>query len=93
MPFLIPLSLVINTAIALMVSSEQPTLALILGGLIGVGVIGCGLILAGHRRWGAYAVMVSTVPMVPIGLIGAFGARQVIDGLNKERFQLGSLAR
>ncbi len=88
---LIPVALVINAALALMYGQEHPIFGIVIGCLVALGAIGWLLILAGRRTLGAYFVMASMIPMVPIGLVGAFGARQILDKQKEEQFRLGSL--
>lgn len=45
------------------------------------------LIALGQRRLGAWIVLWGSLPIIPAGLLGAFGARGVLDELEVEEFQ------
>ena len=57
---------------------------LALAGLQGAGALAISL---GRRRLGAMVVLVSALPLVPLGLLGAWGARSVLDDAAAARFR------
>ena len=64
--------------------------AIFVGLLTAVQWLGAAIIVAGDRRVGAWLVMAGSVPMVPAGLFGVFGARRVLDQLSEEEFEHGA---
>jgi len=69
-------------------SGEAPwILTVILGVFWVISVVGVVLIAAGVRRPGAYVVLVGCLVFAPIGLIGALGARKVLDAVAQEAFE------
>lgn len=58
---------------------------------VALNVIGMVLIGIGRLRAGCIAYMIGSVAFVPIGLIGVFGARAMLDKQRRQAF-LGSVA-
>ena len=52
-------------------------------------LIGLVLIAMGYSRAGARAVLIGSILMIPAGLLGAFGARRVLDELADSEFEAG----
>ncbi len=65
---------------------EIPGLGLFLIPFTFINLIGLILILKGKQKIGANIFIYSSVIYVPIGLIGALGARNILNVLNKEAF-------
>ncbi len=66
---------------------ELGALALVVGTLTLGQMMGVTLIATGHRRAGAVIVLASSVALIPAGLIGALGARRLLDAVNLEVFE------
>ena len=58
-----------------------------LAGCVLVQVLGIILALCGGRRIGAWMVLIGSAVLIPIGFIGALGARRVLDALTHEEFE------
>lgn len=58
----------------------------ITGGVLFFNLIGILLILLNKKIIGARVFLVSSVILVPIGLIGAFGANRILDEEKKKNF-------
>lgn len=86
---LIPIGCTVSAVMAawMLADSELVAVGYILTGLAILQILGMALIAAGVRRAGAYVVMTGSLPMIPLGLVGAFGARQVLDSLANEEFE------
>lgn len=79
----------LNTLLAFFVRNpEMPGLDVLLAVLLAPQYVGLILIAAGRRRWGARVVLISTLLLIPIGLVAAFGARQLLEDLDREAFEL-----
>jgi hypothetical protein len=86
---LIFVSIAINGFVSLsMFSGEYPeAFGWIMSCFVALSLVGVVLMSGENKRLGAKLVMVGCVIFVPIGLIGVFGARQVLDALNREEFE------
>lgn len=49
-----------------------------------LSVVGTIMIAGGGRKKGAWLVIIGCAVYVPIGLIGVFGARKILDQLKRE---------
>lgn len=79
---------IIHTLLTLFLSvdPEYSFLALFTGAIVLTNLLGMALIASGHKKTGAKIFMLSSLLLVPIGAIGAFGARKIIDQEAKEKF-------
>lgn len=84
---LIVVSMVVNGLVMFSTLDSMPGLIWLFGPALGLQALGAILVLAGSRKPGAYCVIAGAIAFVPIGLIGAFGARKVLDQLSKEQFE------
>ncbi|MBL6446678.1 hypothetical protein JMN32_10170 [Fulvivirga sp. 29W222] len=82
------LGLGIHCVLALIVSiePEYPFIPYFFGIIVLFNIIGIGLIKIGKVKSGAMVFLISSGILVPIGLIGAMGARKVLDKLKKDEF-------
>ncbi len=82
------LALVIHVLITLNYQGvpDYNFLAYFLDSIVLFNVIGLLIIASGRKILGARIFMISSAILVPIGLIGAFGARKVIDEVKKKNF-------
>lgn len=73
---------------AVAVTGEYPAaLVAIMAGCVALSASGALLVGAGRRRPGAILVMIGCVAFIPLGLVGAWGARQVLDQMAHEEFE------
>ncbi len=70
----------------LLVDSEYPFLFLLPGVIVLLNAIGLLLIKNSKVMLGARIFMISSAILTPIGLIGAMGARQIIDEQKRKEF-------
>jgi hypothetical protein len=70
----------------LAISGEYSFLWMIMAAFVGLSIVGAILIATGNRKIGAILAIIGCVPFVPIGLVGAFGARKVLDELKQDEF-------
>ncbi len=86
---LIPIGCAVSSVMAALILTDADlrVVGYVLAGLALVQILGMALIAAGVRRAGAYVVMTGSLPMIPTGLVGAFGARKVLDSLAAEEFE------
>lgn len=56
-------------------------------GLTALQGVGAAAIVAGRRKVGAVLVLIGALPLVPLGLVSAWGARTVLDALAREDFE------
>lgn len=73
---------------ALLLEPDRFGLAVVLFGFVLLQLLGSTLILSGVRRAGAILVLVGNLAFVPAGLIGALGARRLLDDLARDEFEL-----
>ena len=52
-----------------------------------ISLLGIMMILFGAKKAGAITAFIGCVVFIPLGLIGAIGARRVLDELNREEFE------
>lgn len=82
---------VINGFVTLAASSSggyPDGLILVMGLFVALSVVGLIVIATGNKRLGAILAMIGCVIFVPIGLIGVFGGRKILDELKKEEFEV-----
>ncbi len=82
------IGLVIHIIIALcyLGSAEYAIIIYLAGSIVLVNVIGLLIIASGNKLLGARVFMISSAIFMPIGLIGAFGARKIIDEEKRKNF-------
>jgi hypothetical protein len=82
------IGVIIHTLIALIFINdpEYSFLGFGIGVIVLVNILGMLLMAAKKTILGARIFMISSILMVPIGLIGALGARKVIDEKKKQEF-------
>ncbi|MTI27232.1 hypothetical protein [Fulvivirga kasyanovii] len=82
------LGFAIHCILALITSiePEYPFIPYFFGIVVVFNIIGLMLIKTGKTRPGAMVFLISSGLLVPIGLIGAMGARKVLDKLKKDEF-------
>lgn len=83
---LIVVGILVETIVSLVARDDYPIVSLIGFAGVAVGVLGALLIVAGQRRFGAIAVIVSSVLFVPLGFVAMLGARMVMDSDNERAF-------
>ncbi|MDP8080281.1 hypothetical protein [Phocoenobacter skyensis] len=87
---LIIASFIINPIIAVLGTSDPAlgsfgyTLMIGLLSIWGLGIIGLIVFLSTGKKAGVIMMMISFVLFVPIGLIGIFGAKKVLEDINKK---------
>jgi hypothetical protein len=87
---MLPIGVLINALVATVIcaSGEYPdVLGQIMFGFVALSIAGIVLVAAGSRRTGAIVAMIGSVVFVPIGIIGAIGARKILDQLKQEEFE------
>lgn len=87
---LILVSIVINVIVAASLSSDPQLpggFTLFMGLFVVISIVGAIMIAAGSRKPGAIMVIIGCITFVPIGLIGVFGAKKVLDELARENFE------
>jgi hypothetical protein len=72
---------------AILSDPELGPLGLVLAAGVSVQALGILLIPCGGRRIGARMALIASIMFVPVGLIGALGARRVLDALSREEFE------
>lgn len=79
-------AVVIHALIALsfLGDPEYSFLFYFVAAIVLANVIGILLIVSDKKTLGAKVFLISSAVMVPIGLIGAFGARKILDERKKE---------
>lgn len=82
------IGLVIHIVIALsyLGAPDYPFLIYFAGSIVLANVIGLFVIASGNKLLGAKIFMISSAILVPIGLIGAMGARKIIDEEKRKNF-------
>ncbi len=82
------IALLIHIALIFLISTdpERGFLAFIPGVVALLNVVGIALILSKQKKTGAWIFLVSSAILVPIGMIGAIGARQILDEEKKNKF-------
>ncbi len=65
---------------------EYSFIAYISGAIVLFNIIGIVMIQLGNKTAGARIFMISSALLVPIGLIGAMGARKIIDEEKRKDF-------
>ena len=88
----IGVGLVLNGVVAFSAFGAATVLGVIMSLFWVLSVFGVILLLGGARRKGAILVLIGCVPFVPIGLIGAMGARKILDELVRLEFEARRLA-
>ncbi len=86
---LIIASVVINGILTVITAAnpEMPgAFTAIMGLFVALSVIGAIMISSGSKKGGAIMVIVGCIFFIPIGLIGVFGARKVLDELKRAEF-------
>lgn len=61
-------------------------LAIVIGAIVMFNIIGILLVVMGYKVAGARIFMIASIILVPIGLIGVFGARKILDKVKKDKF-------
>lgn len=79
---LIIASIVINSLLTLTTAQQMPGIEWLFGPAVALQVIGLGISLAGSKKIGAPIVMIGSIVFIPIGLIGFFGARKMLQAEN-----------
>lgn len=81
-------AVIIHSLIALSFvnDSDYAFLAYFVGIIVLFNVIGIIMIISRKIIMGAWVFMISSAVLVPIGLIGALGARKIIDEEKKKKF-------
>ncbi len=86
---LIIASLIINPIIAVLGASDPAlgslgdTLMIGLLSIWGLGIIGLIIFLSTGKKAGVIVMIISFAFFVPIGLIGVFGAKRVLEDINR----------
>jgi hypothetical protein len=82
------IALIIHVLIALSFISDPDYsfLFYFVGVLVLFNIMGLIMIQMGQKIMGARVFMISSAILTPIGLIGAFGARKIIDEEKKKEF-------
>ncbi len=85
MDFRIPLGFAIHLAATIWTHFEPQYegLSVIFAGFLAFNVLGMLLILAGKIKPGATIYVIGCLPFVPIGMIGALGARKMLQDLKQ----------
>lgn len=81
-------ALVIHIVIALsfIADPEHYFLSYVVGAIVVFNLIGMAIIQFGNKVVGAWIFLVSSAFLLPIGLIGAYGARKIIDDEKRTSF-------
>ncbi len=61
-------------------------LAYFVGAIVIANLIGIALIAANNKKLGAWIFLISSAILVPIGFIGAMGARKILDEEKQKEF-------
>ena len=81
---------VIVNCIMVLVVTQQGDLPsifiVIMGGFAALSVVGAALAASDKKKPGAIMIIVGSIAFVPIGLIGAFGAKKILDELKRAEF-------
>ncbi len=82
------IAVVIHTLIGLILLADPDYgfMGYFVGIIVLLNIIGIALIKSGKIILGAKVFLISSAIMVPIGMIGAIGARKIIDEENKKEF-------
>ncbi len=82
------IGVIIHTLMSLILINdpEYSFLGYGIGVIVLVNILGMLLMASKKTILGARIFMISSILMVPIGLIGALGARKIIDEKKKEEF-------
>ncbi len=82
------IAIIVHSIIALsfLADPEYSFLSIVVGVLVLINIIGVVLIQSGKKMAGAKVFLVASALMVPIGLIGVFGARKIIDEETRKNF-------
>jgi len=82
------IALVIHSVMALSVlfDPEYGFISYFVAAAVVLNLIGMAIIKSGKKKEGAWVFLISSALLVPIGLIGAFGAHKIIDEEKKQKF-------
>lgn len=82
------IALLIHIALIFLLRTDpdRAFFAFIPGAVVLFNIIGIALILSKYKKAGAWMFLISSAVLVPIGMIGAIGARQILDEIKKEKF-------
>ncbi len=87
---LIVISIIINALATVGIADRDPELQgvvmFIFGSFVALSVFGAVMISSGNRRTGAILAIIGCVAFVPIGLLGVYGAKKVLDEVKREEF-------
>ncbi len=90
---LIIASIIINAVVSIGVGQNYPedqgAIIAVLACFVVLSIIGAVMIASGSKKPGAILVTIGCIVFVPIGLIGVFGAKKVLDEVKRETFQRG----
>ncbi|MDX1804792.1 MAG: hypothetical protein R3292_11975 [Alcanivorax sp.] len=67
----------------------QP-LAIFMTLFLALNLVGVLMIAAGSARAGSWLFLVGSIGFIPIGLVGATGARAMLDEMNRTQFDKGA---
>lgn len=83
---LIVCSVIANSLITLSLDADKrmAPLTSVLWLFVALAAVGVITMLVGQRRAGAMLALVGSAVFIPIGLVGAIGARQVLDQIEEE---------
>jgi len=69
-------------------SGEYPAgLTMVMGACWALCLLGVMMVAGGARKAGAIMAVIGCVVFVPLGLVGAFGGRKILDALKQEEFE------
>jgi hypothetical protein len=81
---LIIASIIIDSVLTLVYFDRSPGLAMFMALFVGLAIVGLICIATGAKKVGAIMAGIGSALFVPIGLIGVFGARQVLKQIAQE---------
>jgi len=80
---------IVNCVMVFIVSQQEglpEVFMLIMGGFAALSVAGAALVASDKKKTGAIMIIAVSVAFVPIGLIGAFGGKKILDELKRAEF-------
>ena len=86
---LVVVSIIINTILVVILGSSgeyPPFLVGMMGVFLGLSILGAIISVAGAKKPGAVLIIIGCILFIPIGAIGIFGARKILDAAKEAEF-------
>ncbi|HEX7415439.1 MAG TPA: hypothetical protein VF411_15460 [Bacteroidia bacterium] len=78
----------IHSIVTVLGFMQHPLLGVVLSIFLCMNIVGVVLLLMNRPKLGNMLFLIGSMGFIPIGLIGAFGARKNMDRIKEEEFQL-----